>query len=622
MKKFPEAVICLLLFAACVLVYQLNGQIGLASNDNIPHTLLAFNWLENGTLNFDNFRDSYLFVGETNTPYYFSEAPNGHLTSTYPIGTSIVTFPLYLLFFIYLKLVGLVQALGGDSSALALNLTDESFNETRHFFGKLAGTLCSALSVVLFYLSLRLKFNQPVALLTSFTYAFATTTWALNSQDLRQHTVSNLLLTGLMLCLLKANRTTGRSRHILLVVAGCFCGLLPSVRLTSAIFAAAAIVYSVYIYRRESIYLLLGLPSILLNWMWNSYYFGLANFGRGGYSQQFESGASSYNFSPPHIIEAFFGQLISPSDGLFIFSPVLLLAIPGFYLVFRRRAGADEKLVLCLAFACIGLFLHYCIYAPWDGGGDSYGPRFLTDILPVVCFLVGYSLDAILAKLPPRSFRITPLLAVFLLTLFLSTAVQSVGAFTDVSWGKVPLPLINNPQRRWYLTDSQIERHSRNLIAQIASPIHDSELYLQQLNGKLDQLETIRRNGTIETIGDRWTVRTGTKRVLRASLTNTGQSTWFGYQTGLEEQGETRLYLRMFNAAGNPVRLKQDNLYISGRPQPGERATAIGQIIAPTKPGDYRVVLWLIAEGLEEAVESKPPLHEFTLTVLPRQKKN
>jgi hypothetical protein len=616
-KKFPEAIICLLLFCVCVLVYQINGQLDLASNDNIPHTLLAFNWLENQRLNFDNFRDSYFFLGEAEPPYYFSEAPNGHLTSTYPIGTSIVTFPLYLLFFIYLKLVGFFQAIGGDGS-VALDLTNRDFDETRKFFGKLAGTLCSVLSVIFFYLSLRFKFSRAIALLTTFTYAFATTTWVLNSQDLRQHTVSNLLLTGLILCLFKANRTTGRSRRVLLLIAGCFCGLLPSVRLTSAIFSAVAIGYGIYIYRKECIYLLLGLPSILLNWSWNSYYFGLANFSRGGYARQFESGASSYNFSPQHVIEAFFGQLISPGDGLFIFSPVLLFAILGFFVVFRRRTGADETLLLGLSFACLGLFLHYCIYAPWDGGGDSYGPRFLTDILPVACFLVGYALDAI--TMPGRR-RMRPLLFGFLLTLFLSTAVQTVGAFTDTAWGKIPLPLINNPQRRWSLNDSQIERHSRNLIARIAPPIRDPETYIQQLDGDLNQLEIIRRNGTVESAKNRLVARTGAKRVLRASLTNTGQSPWFGYQTGLDDRGETRLKMRLVNAAGKPVRFKQDNLFISGQPQPGESATAIGQVILPKKVGDYRLVFWLTAEGIEENAESKPPIYELNLTVQPRRKK-
>jgi hypothetical protein len=584
--------------------------ITLQSNDNIPHALLAFNWLENHTLNFDNFRGSHLSAADAE-PYYFDAAPNGHLTSTYPIGTSIVSFPLYVLFFIYLKLAGLIGS--GDSSAL-LHLTSPEFDITRRFCAKLAGTICTALSVVLFYLSLRFKFSRVIALLTAFTYAFATTSWALNSQDLRQHTVANLLLTGLILALFKVDRTAGKQRHLLLFIAGCFCGLLPSVRLTSAIFVAAAIVYAVYVYRKQSLYLLLGLPSIGLNWLWNSYYFGLANFSRGGYLKQFESGASSYKFSLQYFTDAFWGQIIGPSDGLFVFSPVLLFAIPGFYVAFRRRAGNDEKLILCLGLACLGLFLHYCFYAPWDGGAGSYGPRFLTDILPVACFLVGYALDAI-----THSRKLVRLLPLFLLTLLLSTVIQTIGAFSDTAWGKVPLPLITYPQRRWGLEDTHIERNFRNLIARIAPPIRDPQTYTQQLAGKLNTIEIMRKQDrTVQPIPDQWVVRPGARIILKANLTNTGQVGWFGYQTGLEDQGETRLQAKLINQAGQTVKFRQDNLFISGTPQPGETATALGLLSFPRKPGDYQLQIGLIIEGKEKATAGKPPLYTHSVTITPK----
>lgn len=622
-RKMSQAAIALLIFAACVWVYHVSGSLNLGSNDNIPHTLLALNWLENQTLNFDNFRDSYFFqFGET--PYYFSEAPNGHLTSTYPIGTAIVTFPLYLLFFLYLKLSSLVQGLFSGDLSLAINLTSAEFEPTRRTLARLAATLCSALTVVLFYLSARLKFLPSVVLLTTFTFAFATSTWVLGSQDLRQHTVSNLLLTALIFCLLKANRTTGRPRQLLFLVAGCFCGLFPSVRLTSAIFVVTALVYVVYFYRREVIFFLLGLPTILLNWAWNSYYFGIENFSRGGYLRQFESGASGYNFSPDYIVEAFFGQLISPSDGFFVFAPVLLFALPGAYLAVRQRAGKDEILVLGLSLACLILFLHYCVYVPWDGGGGSYGPRFLMDVLPVVCLLVGYSLQAIVLKFSTASRPDRVLLALFLGLLLCSTAVEVIGAFSDTAWSKVPLPLIRAPERRWSLSDSQIERHFRNMVARIHPPISDPETYARQIDGVIEQIEWLRQNGTVVPLADHMQIRTGNNRILRATLRNTGQSPWFGYQTGLEGFGETRLELRLWNEAGRPVKLKQDRLYISGTPQPGETATAMALLQLPRQPGTYQAELRLIIEGNanEYMNPDRPPLHRWTITVLPRLKKN
>ena len=616
-SKISELTLCLLLLGACIFIYQ-SSLYSSGSNDNIPHKLLAFNWLENHSLNLDNFRGSYLFK-DGESPYFFTEAPNGHLTSTYPIGTALITFPLYLLFFIYLKLAALLH-LGGAGS---LDLASKAFAPTLQFFGHLAAALCSALSVILLYLGLRLKFSRATALIATFTYGFATTTWALSSQDLRQHTVSNLLLSALILCLLKVNRTPEKSQKILLVLAGVFCGLLPSVRLTSAIFAAAAVVYAVYVYRKQAIYLLPGLLSILPNWIWNSYYFGLENFSRGGYLKQFESGASGYDFSLNYFISAFLGQLVSPSDGLFIYSPVLLFSLLGGYIAFRGRTQPDEKLILCLGFACLGLFLHYCFYKPWDGGSDSYGPRFLTDILPVACFLLGYSVDWLTTGWsqtgwPPQLNQV--MFSLFLLLLFWSTAVQMLGAVTHTTWGRVPLPLLNQPERRWSLTDSQIERHFRSLLMQISPPIHDPKTYGQGLSGEIERLEMIRKNGNIQPVEQSLVLKTNERRVFRAALKNTGQSPWFGYQTALQENGETRIQVSWTDAAGQVFEPRQSELFVPGQPQPGETAAAIGMLTAPGRPGTYQVAFVLNMKGLENYRTAKP-LYSLNVTVNPRVKK-
>ncbi|MBF2047102.1 MAG: hypothetical protein IGS54_07015 [Elainella sp. C42_A2020_010] len=94
---YPQAAVGTLIFVTCVFVYLANRSTTLTSSDNVTHTLLAFNWLENQTLHFDAFRDGHLYGG--GIPYYLVEAPNGHLTSRYPIGTALVSFPLYCFFY-------------------------------------------------------------------------------------------------------------------------------------------------------------------------------------------------------------------------------------------------------------------------------------------------------------------------------------------------------------------------------------------------------------------------------------------------------------------------------------------------------------------------------------------
>lgn len=67
--KSKQGTTGLVIFLTCLFIYLFNDRIDLGSNDNIPHTLLAFNWLENHTLHFDNFRDGYLYSGG-DRPYF------------------------------------------------------------------------------------------------------------------------------------------------------------------------------------------------------------------------------------------------------------------------------------------------------------------------------------------------------------------------------------------------------------------------------------------------------------------------------------------------------------------------------------------------------------------------
>lgn len=619
--KHPEALIGLLVFVTCTFVYLANGDdLYLGSSDNIPNTLLAFNWLENHSLNFDIFADKYAIEGEHS--YFLAKGLNGELTSRYPIGTAIVTFPLYVVFFLYLKLASLIHSLTTGVSTNLLDLTNQDFADYRIAFSKLAGALATAFASVLFYLTVRLKFNQGVALISTFIFAFATSSWALNSQDLRQHTISNLVLITIIFCLMKADRTQGRNRRILLLLAGIFCGLLPSVRLTSGLFSFTAAIYTIYAFRREALYFLLGLPSVILHFAWNAYYFGWDNLISGGYVEQFENRPSSYKFTIEQFTTAAPGLLISPSEGFFVYSPVLLFAFPGACQVFKFRSGRDEKLLLCLSIAAIGLFVNYSFYGSWTGGSDSYGCRFLTDTLPVVCLLVAYFLATLTSRLTQTKTRITQaVFAVFLLSTLFSTSVQAIGVYTATDWGISPIPVLFDRSRLWSLSDSQIERHFRNLVARITEPIQDPKQYVLGLDGTVEKLEVLTREGELIGSSNGFEVYSKQRRLVRATLRNTGQSQWFGYQTGMAGIGETKLRLSFVSEDGNRSKPREGkDLNISGKPKPGEQTEALGRVMFPKQPGNYHMEFELFATGLNNSHnKTKPPIGSVPFKILPRE---
>ena len=88
--------------------------------------------------------------------------------------------------------------------------------------------------------------------------------------------------------------------------------------------------------------------------------------------------------SLPRLLAALAGQCISPSRGLFTFSPFLLFSLAGMYLAFRR--GWQTPLVYYLA---AGVALHWMAisaFGDWTGG-YSFGPRYFSDVVPILIVL-------------------------------------------------------------------------------------------------------------------------------------------------------------------------------------------------------------------------------------------
>jgi cell division protein FtsB len=611
--QHSQAFVCLLLFFTCAFVYLANSH-DITSNDNVPNTLLAFNWLENHTLNFDAFRGGYFYgptdmFGANGIPYFFAEAPNGHLTSAYPIGVAIVSFPLYVVFFLYLKLSALIQSGFSNPSALALNIaTDASFNDQRFVFEKLAGVLLTSLSVVIFFLSVRLKFSYAVALVATFSYAFASSNWVVSSQGLWQHTVGNLVIASILLCLFKVNRLEGTRRNYLLVVAGILTGFLPDIRPTHWLFLVTIVIYSIVTYRKATLFLLIGSASALLNMAWNTYYFGfsLRSLIAGGYSKLLGTSSGSYVFDVNYTWQAFWGLLISPSRGLLIYMPILLFIVPGLYYVFKHRSKPDERLLLYFSIASLVLFIHYCVYLPW-WGAITYGTRFFIDVLPIVCYLLCYFLDRQFQLLSQRKQRFTGLLVVFLACLVFSTFTQAVGAFSAPHiWDTSPTP---HHTRFWDWKDSQIERHTRNLYQKIVKPIPAPKKYRQHLKGTIKQIKD-KQGHPIET---GITATPLQEMTLQATVKNMGRSPWYGYDTGLL-RGRIVVKVHFLNAAGQDVPLVFPNLlYVKGTPDQGETAKAIGYIQFPEEPGEYKMVFSLAAEQMGD-FRGRPGQSAYELT--------
>jgi hypothetical protein len=84
----------------------------------------------------------------------------------------------------------------------------------------------------------------------------------------------------------------------------------------------------------------------------------------------------------------YLGLLISPSRGLLVFSPVVLVALAGARAAVRR--GTSQVEFWCLLAAALQ-FLLYGSYSVW-WGGHTFGPRYTIDLLPLLAPLAALAL--------------------------------------------------------------------------------------------------------------------------------------------------------------------------------------------------------------------------------------
>jgi hypothetical protein len=150
-----------------------------------------------------------------------------------------------------------------------------------------------------------------------------------------------------------------------------------------------------------------------------------------------------FDFSLMHLV----GILFSPSRGLFIYSPVLLFALPGVV----RAFGAESRGVLAMiTLAGVATLAAHAFVATWWGGW-VFGPRYMTDLLPF------FALWLALAPLPRQRRALAT--AAFLVALLWSLGVQQLGALTyPCDWNATPIPIDRAPARLWDWRDSQLAR--------------------------------------------------------------------------------------------------------------------------------------------------------------------
>lgn len=320
------------------------------------------------------------------TAYWLIRTREHELASFYPVVTPLLVAPLYAPAALWLDAHGWEQP---------------HVDRVAEWMEKLAASILAAAASVLVFLLLRREGNRwalPLAL----AFAFGTNTWMISSQALWQHGSGEFLI-ALALLLVLAPASAAR-----IALLGAVCVLVAANRPPDALVAIAIGFFVLWRDWRSVAWLIAGaaVPTAAL------LYYNVVFMGHlaGGYGMV----APPANFLQSDW-SGLAGLLVSPARGLLVFSPFLVFVAVG--LIQRLRSPGTRVLAVALALAVAGQLL---LYAQGDWrAGISWGPRWLTDILPVLIWM-----------LAPAPLVLRPMArGLFVAAIAVSVGVQTVGAF-------------------------------------------------------------------------------------------------------------------------------------------------------------------------------------------------
>ncbi|MDQ1469612.1 MAG: hypothetical protein QOJ99_1092 [Bryobacterales bacterium] len=365
-----------------------------------------------------------------------------HLVSFYPIVVPVVVAPLYL------PVVAYLSARSWDPLL-------------QDYLARIMEKLCASLlatgSVILLYLLMRRRTGPGTAALLAVAFALGTTTWVISSQALWMHGLAQFLIVAMLLVL------TGPRSAMRVVIAGLLCALIACNRPPDAILAAGLAFYGLW-WAGRLIPLFVAAAALPLSLVL-IYNLGLVGHIVGGYGLVSRERISE--FINDNALVGLAGLLLSPTRGLFVFSPFLLFIPFCFSYVLRDRNW--RGLTLATGSAAALLIIFYGL-GDWRQG-VSFGPRWLTDVLPILFWMLPPVIGA-LSTVGRFAFGFACVVAI---------AIQAIGAFWYTGASDANLFATGGPDKMRAAWDIR----NASFIAELNHPRPPADL-LDYLQGHVD----------------------------------------------------------------------------------------------------------------------------------------
>jgi hypothetical protein len=412
-------------FAAMFVAYNANGR-EIGSYDSRPTALAARELLVRGTLRLDA---PVAATPEYATRWGFIRDRSGHYRSIYSPVPALVAAALAW-------------------PAWKLGVIDVEAPLGPPLVAKLTASACVAIAVALAYVTVRRTSSRPVALLIAAGLGLGTGYWSSASQTLWQ---AETALLGLSLAVLLSSGESGTHGAGSGAAFGGGLALALAARPQLAPAIAIMLIGMAWRSRRAAsmaaaVVAAAGVALVVTNERWFGNALGAlplltdANAAIHATRQTFRAQADGY-----------VGLLLSPSRGILIFSPVVLIAFAGIGTAVRR--GLRHSEFWCLLAAAIQFAL-YGSYSVW-WGGHTFGPRYMIDVLPLLVPVAALALNA---------GHLQRWRGVAALTLAWSISVAATGAFCypNDAWNTSPTDVDRDHARLWSISDNQILRCWKN----------------------------------------------------------------------------------------------------------------------------------------------------------------
>lgn len=417
-----EPLTALAFFLILLIAFNANGR-EIGSYDTRPTAFAARELLLRGTLALNH------VVGAT--PEYGQRwgivlAKDGRYRSVYspvaPIMTAALTWPFWR--------AGAIDIRAPLAPAL---------------MAKVAASTFVALAVTVCYTIARRLLPVRRALLVALGLGLGTGLWSSASQTLWQ-SESAILGVSLALYVFTGASPPGWSATIFAALALALAGAARP-QLAPAIAVLTAGMWWRWGWRRVvvacGVMAAATAPLLYLNWRWFGHPLGPLPLLEQVNSDIHGTGAT-FAVRP----EAWLGLLLSPSRGLVVFSPVVLLAVAAW-----RRTWAERRQT-ALPWCALAIAAQYVLYASYSvwWGGHTYGPRYLLDVLPLATPLAATTVSTMRAR------SLSTMAATVALAWSVCVAATGAFCYPHDAWNTDPRDVDRDHRRLWSVSDNQISR--------------------------------------------------------------------------------------------------------------------------------------------------------------------